>query len=69
MRVTAKEMADAQLPIHARDYCAHLLIPLNECRRATTYLPWKCTDLRHAYEACEYDEYKRRLLNKAQAHH
>jgi hypothetical protein len=25
-----------------RDSCAHLLIPLNRCRQAEYYLPWKC---------------------------
>lgn len=35
-------MRDANLPIQYRDTCAHLLIPLNRCRSATYYLPWKC---------------------------
>jgi hypothetical protein len=30
MKVTQQEMADALLPIHVRDYCAHILIPLNK---------------------------------------
>lgn len=44
-----------------RDFCAHLLIPLNECRRKELYLPWKCEHERHTYEKCEYLEYKRRV--------
>ena len=40
-----------------RDACGDLLIKLNQCRRDTTYKPWECVDLRHAYEKCQYDEY------------
>ena len=35
-------MSDARLPLAYRDSCAHLLIPLNRCRRNEYYLPWKC---------------------------
>ena len=51
-----------------RDYCAHLLIPLNKCRRDSFYLPWKCGDLRHEYEKCQYFQYKGRLLKKDPQH-
>ena len=54
-------MIAARLPLEYRDYCAHILIPLNECRRQTWFSPWKCTDLRHSYEKCQYDEYQRRV--------
>jgi hypothetical protein len=30
MKVTREEMAEARVPLHVRDFCAHLLIPLNE---------------------------------------
>lgn len=29
MKVSRKDMANQQVPIHSRDYCAHKLIPLN----------------------------------------
>ncbi|KAL8403801.1 hypothetical protein RB594_008885 [Gaeumannomyces avenae] len=58
---TREEMRDANLPIQYRDSCAHLLIPLNRCRSATYYLPWKCEDERHSYEKCQYDEFKLRV--------
>ena len=35
-------MAEARLPLQYRDTCAHLLIPLNQCRTREYYLPWKC---------------------------
>ncbi|KAM0694806.1 hypothetical protein Q7P36_005162 [Cladosporium allicinum] len=58
---TRKEMSDAKLPLQYRDSCAHLLIPLNKCRPAEWYLPWKCQDERHSYEKCQYEEFKLRV--------
>ena len=61
-----EEMAKAGLDMVYRDFCAHLLIPLNECRRKTWYAPWKCGHERHEYEKCQYADYKRRVLLAAQ---
>lgn len=33
MKVTAQEMEEARIPLAYRDFCAHLLIPLNKCRQ------------------------------------
>jgi NADH dehydrogenase (ubiquinone) 1 beta subcomplex subunit 7 len=60
MKVTPQQMAAANLPMHVRDYCAHILIPLNKCRRQTMYLPGGCHDELHSYEICMYKEYERR---------
>jgi len=30
MKVSQQDMMDHKVPIHVRDYCAHILIPLNE---------------------------------------
>jgi len=57
MQVSDEELALNQIPQQNRDVCAHLLIPLNRCRRANFYLPFKCHDERHSYEACLYKEY------------
>ena len=35
MKVSQEQMAEARLDLAYRDYCAHLLIPLNRCRRRT----------------------------------
>ena len=35
MKVTHEEMKAARVPLNFRDYCAHILIPLNECRVKT----------------------------------
>lgn len=56
-----QEMHDAKINMVYRDFCAHLLIPLNKCRQDNHYLPWKCEHERHAYELCQYKEYKRRV--------
>ncbi|QDZ26033.1 NADH:ubiquinone oxidoreductase [Chloropicon primus] len=59
---TTKEACDdAQVPQVWRDTCAHLLIPLNECRKKEHYLPWKCEHERHVYELCQYKDYKKRV--------
>lgn len=30
MQVSQQEMAEQSVPMHVRDYCAHVLIPLNK---------------------------------------
>eukprot|EP00890_Picochlorum_soloecismus_P005403 jgi/Picsp_1/5864/NSC_03223-R1_nadh-ubiquinone oxidoreductase b18 len=65
--VTEKEVHDAKVPLAFRDYCVDALIPLNECRRKNFYLPWKCEHERHAYELCQYKEYKRRVAKHNEA--
>ena len=30
MKLTRKQMAELQIPIACRDFCAHILVPLNE---------------------------------------
>lgn len=57
MKASQQAMAKARIPLEYRDYCAHLLIPLNKCRGETFYLPWKCENERHAYEKCQYEEW------------
>jgi NADH dehydrogenase (ubiquinone) 1 beta subcomplex subunit 7 len=64
MKVSEEEMKAAKLDVGFRDYCAHLLIPLNKCRHETFYMPWKCTDERHTYEQCQYVEHLRSVKRK-----
>lgn len=35
-------MSANKVPLPYRDSCAHLLIPLNNCRFDNFYLPWRC---------------------------
>ncbi|KAE8654731.1 NADH dehydrogenase 1 beta subcomplex subunit 7 [Hibiscus syriacus] len=62
MIATQEEMVANKVPIPYRDHCAHLLIPLNKCRQAEFYLPWKCENERHSYEKCEYELVMERML-------
>lgn len=57
MIATNDEMRENRIPVEYRDYCAHILIKLNQCRRNNYYLPWKCEHERHSYEVCQYKEY------------
>ncbi|EGC32569.1 hypothetical protein DICPUDRAFT_92578 [Dictyostelium purpureum] len=66
MNATQKELEDKNIPLHFRDYCAHILIKLNDCRVSTYYAPWQCMDEKHAYEQCQYDEYLIRKLKKTE---
>lgn len=50
-----------KIPLEYRDRCAGLLIPLNKCRRETYFMPWSCTEERHSYEKCQYEDFKRRV--------
>ena len=59
-----EELHSARVDLASRDFCAHLLVPLNECRRKSLYMPWSCGAQRHAYEKCEYFDYKRRVAAK-----
>mmetsp|Transcript_3959 Transcript_3959/g.13883 ORF Transcript_3959/g.13883 Transcript_3959/m.13883 type:complete len:88 (-) Transcript_3959:301-564(-) len=58
---TPEEMAEAKLPLTARDACASLLIPLNKCRRENMWWPGTCEHEKHAYEKCQYQLYMARV--------
>lgn len=60
MVATEDEMMSARLDLQWRDYCAHVLIPLNKCRRENHFLPFRCVDERHAYEKCQWTQFSRR---------
>ena len=61
MKVSHEEMKANKVPLLIRDYCAHILIPLNKCRVKHWYSPFQCQELRHSYEKCQHDEYLRRV--------
>jgi len=64
MKVTIEECRKELVPTGFRDYCAHLLIPLNRCRKDNLYLPWRCDHERHEYEQCVYEDYLYRKEEK-----
>lgn len=59
-KASAEELHRAGIPLAYRDHCAHLLIPLNICRRKEYFLPWKCEHEKHHHEVCEYRDFLRR---------
>jgi NADH dehydrogenase (ubiquinone) 1 beta subcomplex subunit 7 len=59
-------MAKARVPLAFRDTCAHLLMPLNKCRRETWWSPNQCGHERHTYEECLYNSYLQRCEAKVQ---
>jgi NADH dehydrogenase (ubiquinone) 1 beta subcomplex subunit 7 len=48
-----EEMKANRVPLGYRDSCAHLLIPLNQCRLREFYLPWKCEDERYSIHSID----------------
>ncbi|EIM23014.1 hypothetical protein E3Q22_00606 [Wallemia mellicola] len=56
-----EECMKNRVPLNWRDQCSGLLIPLNVCRHKNLYAPWACTDERHGYEKCQYDDMMRRM--------
>ena len=67
MIATQKEMADANIPLVFRDYCAHLYIQLRKCRYETKLMPWACKHERHEWDECELADYYRRIRDKHRA--
>jgi NADH dehydrogenase (ubiquinone) 1 beta subcomplex subunit 7 len=65
MHATQEQLRDAKVDLAYRDFCAHLLIPLNDCRKANYFLPWRCEHERHVYEKCQYKECVQRVMHDA----
>jgi len=59
-----EDLMKNRVSLEWRDFCSALLIPLNKCREASLFLPWKCEHERHEYEKCQYFQYKSRLLKQ-----
>jgi hypothetical protein len=57
VKATPEQLRQSRIPLAWRDGCVDLLLPLNDCRNKTSYMPWKCQHERHTYEKCLYDEF------------
>jgi len=68
MQATEEEMAAARIPLQYRDHCAHILIPLNKCRKKNMFMRTdECHDMMHTYERCQFALYQdREKLSKQQ---
>mmetsp|Transcript_17865 Transcript_17865/g.53569 ORF Transcript_17865/g.53569 Transcript_17865/m.53569 type:complete len:86 (+) Transcript_17865:75-332(+) len=62
MKITREQMDTADIPYHYRDYCAHMWVDYKECRTNNPFM-WrkKCGHEVHAYNKCQYKEFKRRV--------
>ena len=56
MIATEEEMISAKLPLENRDYCAHLAIKFQQCRKEVWPWAWKCAPEKHEYLSCQYEE-------------
>jgi len=61
MVATEEEMSSAKLPLDQRDYCAHLVIAFNACKRKEWPMAYKCAHEKHAVLNCQYDDYLIRM--------
>ncbi|KAF9443801.1 hypothetical protein P691DRAFT_678772 [Macrolepiota fuliginosa MF-IS2] len=59
------ELKANRVPIHWRDGCSALLLPLNVCRKKNYYLSWECDHERHEYERYVFPCYVRRMKELA----
>uniref|UniRef100_A0A1J3JUN4 NADH dehydrogenase [ubiquinone] 1 beta subcomplex subunit 7 n=1 Tax=Noccaea caerulescens TaxID=107243 RepID=A0A1J3JUN4_NOCCA len=64
MQVSRAELFEQRIPLPFRDYCAHLLIPLNKCRHEHLHMKWACEHEKHEYETCHWQWYKDRMAQK-----
>eukprot|EP00808_Paulinella_micropora_P031460 g62308.t1 len=53
-------MRKERVQLADRDKCAHAVVPLNQCRKKNSWMPWACHHERHELEQCEFKLYKRR---------
>lgn len=56
MIATPEQMESAKLEVADRDYCAHLLISYNACRKEVWPWVYQCHHEKHEYQQCEYEE-------------
>ncbi|KAJ3375081.1 hypothetical protein GGF31_005803 [Allomyces arbusculus] len=62
MQATKEQMDAAKVPYLFRDFCAHLYIEMEQCRKTHPFMAGpKCHGQKHAYEECQYREYIRRM--------
>ncbi|KAL1116820.1 hypothetical protein AAG570_005290 [Ranatra chinensis] len=61
MLASEEELYSAKIPAENRDYCAHLLLDYQKCRRNHWPMVYKCHDEKHAYSHCEYEDFVDRM--------
>ncbi|XP_056366540.1 NADH dehydrogenase [ubiquinone] 1 beta subcomplex subunit 7 [Oenanthe melanoleuca] len=58
---SAAQLAQGRVPLEQRDYCSHHLLRLLRCHRDNFPVPWGCHRLRHAWDACQHEDYVMRM--------
>ncbi|KAK2506549.1 hypothetical protein MC885_015301 [Smutsia gigantea] len=61
MVATQQQMNDAQLVLQQRDYCAHYLIRLLQCKRDSFPNFLACKHEQHDWDYCEHLDYVKRM--------
>ncbi|XP_014250701.1 NADH dehydrogenase [ubiquinone] 1 beta subcomplex subunit 7 [Cimex lectularius] len=61
MKATQDELYSAKVPLDKRDYCSHLLLDYQKCRRANFPFILSCHHDKHMYLQCEYEDYLDRM--------
>lgn len=56
MIATEEQLRSAKIKHKDRDYCAHLLLEYQACRKDNWPFPVKCQHEKHHYLNCQYDE-------------
>jgi len=61
MVATEAEMVSAKVPHMFRDYCAHLYIAYQGCKKQKAPFFYRCHHEKHEYETCEMEDYVIRM--------
>ncbi|KAK2580413.1 hypothetical protein KPH14_006164 [Odynerus spinipes] len=61
MIATEAEMKAVRIPKDLRDYCAHLLLDVEACKRLNFPFIRNCEHEIHTYHKCEYEDYILRM--------
>lgn len=61
MLASETEMRAAKLPKRYRDYCAHKLLELEDCKKYNFPMIRRCGHQMHEWEKCQYEDYVMRM--------
>jgi NADH dehydrogenase (ubiquinone) 1 beta subcomplex subunit 7 len=61
-KATEEDLYLARIPANRRDYCGHLLIDLQRCKRENFPFMGKCEHFSHEWNECQNQEYKHSIF-------
>lgn len=56
MKMSEEDMIAAKIPREKRDFCAHKLMELHDCKRIHYPFMLKCAHKKHEYNECQFEE-------------